>query len=112
MSQQGPTTTRPAAGKYGGEEMAIMEVSVLPIGTCDTSIGEYVTQALRELQDEEGIAYQPTSMGTVVEGDLEKLFDLVRKMHESAFTDDTQRVYTSIRIDDRRDKPSKMFMPI
>jgi uncharacterized protein (TIGR00106 family) len=92
--------------------MAIMEVSVLPIGTCKPSIGENVTRALRELQNEGDIAYQPTSMGTVIEGDLDKLLGLVRRMHESAFDEETKRVHTTIRIDDRRDKPSKMFMPI
>ena len=43
-------------------------------------------------------------MGTILEGDLDDLLSIVRKMHEKMFTLGAKRVVTSINIDDRRDK--------
>ena len=45
-------------------------------------------------------------MGTVIEGDLDTIMDTVRQMHEACFKKDVQRVVTTIKIDDRRDKPA------
>jgi len=85
--------------------MAIVEVSVIPLGTGTPSVSQYVAQAVRVLKDESGIHYQPTAMGTIIEGDLERLLALVGKMHQSAFDAGAMRVVTTVKIDDRRDKP-------
>ncbi len=42
-------------------------------------------------------------MGTVLQGDIDHLFSAVRKMQESVFNKGVSRVYTVIKIDDRRD---------
>ncbi len=47
-------------------------------------------------------------MGTVLEGDLDRVLSVVRKMHESGFDRDVRRVMTIINIDDRRDKAATM----
>jgi uncharacterized protein (TIGR00106 family) len=44
-------------------------------------------------------------MGTIIEGDLEKLLSLAGRMHRSAFDARVMRVVTTIKIDERRDKP-------
>jgi uncharacterized protein (TIGR00106 family) len=44
-------------------------------------------------------------MGTIIEGDLDEILEVIRKMHEHPFTQGAVRVSTSIKIDDRRDKP-------
>jgi uncharacterized protein (TIGR00106 family) len=85
--------------------MAMIEVSVVPIGTSSPSISQFVAGALRILKNEPGIKYELTAMGTVIEGDLDRLLALAVKMHRSAFIDGIVRVSTSIRIDERRDKP-------
>ena len=43
-----------------------------------------------------------------MEGDLERLLSLVRKMHQSAFDAGAMRVVTTVKIDERRDKASSM----
>jgi uncharacterized protein (TIGR00106 family) len=43
-------------------------------------------------------------MGTNVEGDLKKLIRVALKMHQVPFKKGAQRVATTIKIDDRRDK--------
>ena len=88
--------------------MAIVEVSVIPIGTKSPSLSKFVAGALKVLENEEGIKYELTSIGTIIEGDLEKVLSLAKKMHEATFSPEVQRVVTTISIDDRRDKPQTM----
>lgn len=88
--------------------MAIVRVSIVPLGTHTPSLSKYVAQAIGVLEQEEDVEYQLTPMGTIIEGDLDKVLSVSRKMHESAFGQEVQRVLTSITIDDRRDKACTM----
>ena len=88
--------------------MAIIDISVVPVGTQSPSVSRYVAGAVRILKNEPGIKYELTPMNTIVEGDLQKLMSLAQRMHESAFDAGVRRVVTTIRIDDRRDKPLTM----
>ncbi len=87
--------------------MAIVEVSIVPLGTNTPSVSQYVAAVL-EVLEENGLKYQLTSMGTIIEGDLDKILDVVRQMHEVPFQKGVKRVVTTIRIDDRRDKQASM----
>ena len=88
--------------------MAMVEVSVVPVGTATPSVSGYVARAVRLLRDEHDIKYELTAMGTIIEGDLEQVLALAGKMHLSAFEAGAQRVVTIIKIDERRDKPLSM----
>jgi uncharacterized protein (TIGR00106 family) len=88
--------------------MAMIEVSIVPLGTPTPSVSQYVAGALRILQGEPDIKYELTAMGTIIEGDLERLLTLAGRMHESAFEAGVMRVVTNIKIDERRDKPLTM----
>jgi len=88
--------------------MALMEVSIIPLGTGTASLSKYVAKAMAVLQGEEGIRYELTAMGTIIEGDLGRLLNLVQKMHEAVFDVGVKRVVTVIKIDDRRDKAATM----
>ena len=88
--------------------MVLVEVSVVPLGTETTSVSQYVARAVGVLQGEQNIKYELTAMGTIIEGDLDHLLTLVRKMHEAVFDAGITRVVTTIKIDDRRDKISSM----
>ncbi len=88
--------------------MALVEVSIIPLGTGTPSVSQYIAQAVRVLKGEEDIKYELTAMGTIIEGDLERLLSLVKKMHEAVFDAGVSRVVTTIKIDERRDKPSSM----
>jgi uncharacterized protein (TIGR00106 family) len=85
--------------------MAIIDISVVPVGTGTPSASRYVAGAVKILQDEPGIKYELTAMNTIIEGDLEQLLKLAHRMHNSAFDAGVQRVVTTMRIDERRDKP-------
>lgn len=88
--------------------MPIMEISVVPIGTCQTSISSYVAKAEEALKKEK-VKSQITAMGTIIEADsLDKLFDIAKRMHKGAFSAGTERVFTTISIDDRLDKEASI----
>ena len=82
--------------------MAIAEISVVPVGTGTTSVSSYVAGAVTILR-ESGLSYTLNPMGTVVEGTLEEVMEVCTRMHASAFDKGAQRVYTTIKLDDRRD---------
>jgi len=89
-------------------QMAVVQVSIVPLGTRTTSISRYVARALKVLQAQKEVKYKLTPMGTVLEGDLDKVLSVVRKMHEKGFDKDVRRVLTTVAIDDRRDKEATM----
>jgi uncharacterized protein (TIGR00106 family) len=53
-----------------------------------------------ELIDRSGLNYQTTAMGTLVEGDWDQVFDLIKRCHQ-ALRQGSRRVYTRITVDDR-----------
>lgn len=83
--------------------MAIVEISVVPLGTGDTSLSAYVAQVL-EVVEQSGVKYEITPMGTILSGSLDEIFPVILKMHERCFQEGVLRVLTLIKIDDRRDK--------
>lgn len=88
--------------------MAIVEATIVPLGTGSTSVSKYVASCHEVLKKEKRIKYQLTPMSTILEGDLDVILEVVRKMHEVPFDKGAMRVSTSIKIDDRRDKPGTM----
>ncbi|MBB6217028.1 uncharacterized protein (TIGR00106 family) [Anaerosolibacter carboniphilus] len=88
--------------------MAIVETTIVPLGTATTSISHYVAACHKVLQEQKGIQYQLTPMGTIIEGDLDLILQAIRKMHEVPFQEGALRVSTTIKIDDRRDKAASM----
>jgi uncharacterized protein (TIGR00106 family) len=83
--------------------MAIAELSIVPIGTESTSLSSYVAACVEVLRDS-GLIHEVHGMGTIIEGELKEILDVVLKMHEVPFKAGALRVVTSIKIDDRRDK--------
>ncbi|MEE9529318.1 MAG: MTH1187 family thiamine-binding protein [Dehalococcoidia bacterium] len=88
--------------------MAIAEISIIPLGTKTPSVSKYVARAVKVLQQERDLKYQITSMGTIIEGRLDKILAVAEKMHEGTFGREVTRVITLIEIDDRRDQASSM----
>lgn len=84
--------------------MAMIEISIVPVGTSSPSVSNYVAKAVNMLRNEPGIKYELTAMGTVIEGELDHLLNLAMEMHRSAFDARVLRVVTNIKIDERRDK--------
>jgi len=86
--------------------MPIAEITIVPVGV-GSSVSDYVAEALRKVRAR-GLKYQLTPTSTIIEGELDELFQVLKEMHESPFKKGAPRVLTVIKIDDRRDKPITM----
>jgi uncharacterized protein (TIGR00106 family) len=64
--------------KGGG--MVLLEFSMFPIGKGE-SVGTYVARSL-DIVDRSGVPYRLNPMGTVLEGDWESVFSVVKKCFE------------------------------
>ena len=82
--------------------MALMQISIIPLGTGSTSVGEHVA-GVQKLLAQKSFAYELGDMGTLVYGRAADLFQLAAEIHESPFQKGVERVVTHIVIDDRRD---------
>ncbi len=84
--------------------MAVVEVSIVPLGTGTPSVSKHVARVVKVLRMEPDVKYDQTAMGTIIEGNLDRILSVIRNMHESVFNEEVVRVVTTIKIDDRRDK--------
>lgn len=83
----------------------IAELNIEPIGT-----GSHLSEAVAGVVDliqRSGLDYQVTAMGTLVEGESEQVWDLLRRCHAMARSR-AGRIITGIRIDDRGDEASAL----
>ena len=88
--------------------MVIAELTVVPLGTESTSLSSYVADCHQVLKNQDKVKYRLTPMGTILEGELDDIFDITKKMHEVPFENGAFRVSTNLKIDDRRDKEAAM----
>ena len=88
--------------------MAVVELTLVPIGTQDTSCSPYVAAAYDAVKDNDKVEIRLNPMGTVLEGDIDELFACVRKMQEAVFESGAERVYSVLKVDDRRDKKASL----
>jgi uncharacterized protein (TIGR00106 family) len=84
--------------------MAVAFLTITPLGTATPSVSHFVAGVERILA-ETGLKHELTAMGTIIEGEVDEILSVVRRMHEHPFSQGALRVSTSLRIDDRRDKP-------
>jgi uncharacterized protein (TIGR00106 family) len=75
----------------------IAQFSIIPLGA-GTSVSGKVAEVIK-IVDKSGLDYRLTPMGTVVEGDFDKVLALIAKCHKAVAVK-TRRVYTTISIDD------------
>ena len=78
----------------------LAEFSITPIDKEGKSLSEYIAKTINIIK-KSGLQYELHAMGTLVEGDAEEVFDLIKKCHLN-MTRFSDRVSTSIKIDDRK----------
>ena len=83
--------------------MALMHLTVIPLGTDSPSAGEYGADIQKALETS-GFPYELTDMGTIIEGSAPDLLKLAAQLAEMPFAKGINRVVTQISLDDRRDK--------
>ena len=83
--------------------MALMNLTIIPLGTDSPSLSEYVAD-IQKILEESGFQYKLADMGTIIEGSSKELLELAGQLAEVPFSKGVQRVVTQISLDDRRDK--------
>ena len=87
--------------------MITADLCIIPMGIEESGLGEYVAKAV-EIIEESGLNYQLTAMGTQIESnDLNQLYAVCESVQEAIFEMGVPRVYTVLKIDDRRDKENR-----
>ncbi len=84
--------------------MMLAELEIVPIGTANASLSGLLAEVAK-LIDQSGLDYRVGSMGTVVEGNWDQVMNLAKQCHQ-AILRSTNRVMTTIRIDERKDQPA------
>jgi uncharacterized protein (TIGR00106 family) len=79
--------------------MVILEFSVSPLGVGE-SVSAYVASCL-EIVERSGLEYQLHAMGTLVEGELDQVLEVMRRCIEATAAD-CDRVTCSAKLDFRR----------
>ena len=79
--------------------MVLLEFSMSPLEK-GSSVGEYVARSLKII-DASGLDYRLHAMGTIVEGELDQVLDVLRKCME-AMASDCDRITCTAKMDFRR----------
>ena len=79
--------------------MVLLEFSMSPLGKGE-SVGRFVARSL-DIIDTSGVAYRLNSMGTVLEGEWDDVFRVVRKCYER-MRKDCNRISCTIKVDYRK----------
>ncbi|MFQ5734924.1 MAG: MTH1187 family thiamine-binding protein [Planctomycetaceae bacterium] len=79
--------------------MVLLEFSMSPLGKGE-SVSRYVTRSLEIIADS-GLDYRLHAMGTVIEGEWDEVFAVVKKCYE-AMSADCDRITCSIKVDARK----------
>ena len=85
--------------------MVLLEMSITPLGKGD-SVSEYVAECV-DIVDQSGLDYELHAMGTIVEGELEEVLDLMRRSIEQMATH-SDRVTCVAKLDYRRGRSGRL----
>ena len=87
--------------------MATADITVLALGRPDPSASGYIAEIQRRLQAQERVRFQMHGMGTSLEGSTEDILAVVAELHAVPFDQGVPRVYTVLKLDERRDRPDQ-----
>ena len=87
--------------------MATADLTVLALGRPQASASEYIAEIQRRLQSQDRVRFRMHAMGTSLEGSTEDILAVVGELHAVPFAMDVPRVYTVLKLDERRDKPDQ-----
>ena len=85
--------------------MVLLEFSMSPLGKSE-SVGKYVARSL-DIIDKSGVDYRLNPMGTVLEGEWDEVFAVVKKCYER-MKQDCNRISCTIKVDYRRSHSGRL----
>jgi uncharacterized protein (TIGR00106 family) len=87
--------------------MATADLTVLALGRPDPSAGAYIAEIQRRLAGQDRVRFQMHAMGTSLQGTTEDILAVVGELHAVPFDMGIPRVYTVLKLDERRDRPGQ-----
>ena len=87
--------------------MATADLTVLALGREGASASEYIAEIQRRLHAQERVRFQMHAMGTSLEGTTADILAVVAELHAVPFDQGVPRVYTVLKLDERRDRPNQ-----
>jgi uncharacterized protein (TIGR00106 family) len=87
--------------------MATADLTVLALGRPGASATEYIAEIQRRLRAQNRVKFRMHAMGTSLEGATEDILAVVGDLHAVPFEQGVPRVYTVLKLDERRDRPNQ-----
>jgi uncharacterized protein (TIGR00106 family) len=87
--------------------MATADLTILALGRKEISASGYIAEIQRRLARQHRVRYNMHAMGTSLEGSIEDILGLVGELHALPFEQGIPRVYTVLKLDERRDRPGQ-----
>jgi uncharacterized protein (TIGR00106 family) len=87
--------------------VATADLTILALGRSDVSASGYIAEIQRKLARQERVRYRMHAMGTSLEGSTEDILAVVGELHALPFEQGVPRVYTVLKLDERRDRPGQ-----
>ena len=84
--------------------MATADLTVIGLGRPDASASAYVAEIQRRLAAQDRVHYRMHAMGTSLEGSTQDILQVVGELHAVPFEMGLPRVYTVLKLDERRDR--------
>ena len=87
--------------------MATAEITVIGLGRPSASASEYIAEIQRRLARQQRVSYEMHAMGTELQGETADILAIVGELHAVPFELGLPRVYTVLKLDERRDRPAQ-----
>jgi uncharacterized protein (TIGR00106 family) len=84
--------------------VATADLTVIALGRPDASASAYIAEIQRRLAAQDRVRYVMHAMGTSLEGSTADVLALVGELHAVPFELGVPRVYTVLKLDERRDR--------
>jgi uncharacterized protein (TIGR00106 family) len=87
--------------------MATADLTVIALGRPEVSASGYIAEIQRRLAAQDRVRFRMHAMGTSLEGTTEDILTVIGDLHGVPFEQGVPRVYTIIKLDERRDRPDQ-----
>ena len=84
--------------------MATADLTVIALGRPDASASAYIAEIQRRLRAQSRVRFAMHAMGTSLEGSTADILAVVGELHAVPFELGVPRVYTVLKLDERRDR--------
>ena len=84
--------------------VATADLTVIALGRPNASASAYIAEIHRRLDAQDKVRFALHAMGTSLEGSTEDILAIVAELHAVPFEQGVPRVYTVLKLDERRDR--------